>query len=271
MKHLLKKKSLLSIILILILMFTLCACSGSSPLAKDEDILVGYWESELKDLEDGTPLFSMTFNKDGTGVFDFMIEVNITDYSCEDGTLHMDFDNGNTLSFKYRFNDDKSAVYLYDDEYPDEYKFNRTDVSQAKDDTSTESNAESSDSEKESNSNKEGTGSNTDTNESAQNSTTDESDYTPFGYDENIIGYWETWEDDILYSVWFNKDGTGYLSLDSDYNIVSFCCVDGYIIADFDDDSSAEIPYRFNKDKTALYLTLSDGETKFDKGELGIG
>ena len=45
MKHLLKKKSLLSIILILILMFTLCACSGSSPLAKDEDILVGYWEN----------------------------------------------------------------------------------------------------------------------------------------------------------------------------------------------------------------------------------
>ena len=64
---------------------------------------------------------------------------------------------------------------------------------------------------------------------------------------------------------------SGYLSLDADYNIVSFCCVDGYIIADFDDDSSAEIPYRFNKDKTALYLTLSDRETKFDKGELGIG
>ena len=88
MKHLLKKKSLLSIILILILMFTLCACSGSSPLAKDEDILVGHWESELKDLEDGTPLFSMTFNKDGTGVFDFMIEVNITDY--QNNTFYID-------------------------------------------------------------------------------------------------------------------------------------------------------------------------------------
>lgn len=267
MKYFMKK----SLSILFLIINILVALSGCSSLQNDESALVGHWESAITGQSDGTPLFSMTFNKDGTGVFDFMLEVNITDYSCEDGTLHMDFDNGNTLSFKYRFNDDKSSIYLTDEGSMDEIKYNRADNSQSKDNASTESNIEESDSEKESSSNKEGTGSDTNTNESEQNSTTDESDYTPFGYDENIIGYWETWEDDILYSVWFNNDGTGYLSLDSDYNIVSFCCVDGYIIADFDDDSSAEIPYRFNKDKTSLYLTLSDGETKFDKGELGIG
>ena len=91
----------------------------------------------------------------------------------------------------------------------------------------------------------------------------------------DILGYWENSDGDVgnnyYYAVWFNDDGTGYLSLDEDYNIVSFCCVDGYIIAYLDDDSSVEIPYRYNKDKSSLYLTLSNGEMRFDKGELGIG
>lgn len=275
MKHLLKKKSLLSIILILILMFTLCACSGSSPLAKDEDILVGTWEylsyadynvytqRILEFTSDGTLISTSNYCYPTHGPYS---ESETFNYTCEDGVLYLE-QEGSSISTKeyYRFSEDKKSLYISDPLYDileTEEKYVKvdspTDLSSINGNNASDTETQNDNSDSESY-------------ESEQNSTTDESDYTPFGYDENIMGYWETWEDDILYAVWFNEDGTGYLSLDSDYNIVSFCCVDGYIIADFDDDSSAEIPYRFNKDKTALYLTLSDGETKFDKRELGIG
>ena len=270
MKHLLKKKSLFVLLLIV---SVLVIFSGCSSLQSDESTLVGHWESELKDPDDGTPLFSMTFNKDGTGMFDFFVDYSITDYACEDGTLHMDlkYDSASTtINFKYRFNKDKSAVYIYDDEYPDEYKFNRSEHSQTKDDTPTDSNSEINDSDDNSDSS-----SKNDKNSSTNGLTSDEPEYTPFGVDNDILGYWENSDGDVgnnyYYAVWFNDDGTGYLSLDEDYNIVSFCCVDGYIIAYLDDDSSVEIPYRYNKDKSSLYLTLSNGEMRFDKGELGIG
>lgn len=263
MKHLLKKKSLLSIILILILMFTLCACSGSSPLAKDEDILVGHWESELKDLEDGTPLFSMTFNKDGTGVFDFMIEVNITDYSCEDGTLHMDFDNGNTLSFKYRFNDDKSAVYLYDDEYPDEYKFNRLD----KDNASTESNTEKSDSEKTSNNDTKDTETQNDNSDSESYNNYD-SEYEDAQSEVNLLGTWESEEvlDDGLpaYSLVFNSDGScSFTDPDYVYELQGYYVEDTVLYLVDTDGGMLDVCFGFDTFYTNLYIeyTNVDGKT----------
>ena len=247
MKYLMKKKSLLPIILILVLAIILCACSGSSPLAKDEDALVGYWESAMKDQADGTPIFSMTFNKDGTGVFDFWGEFNITDYACEDGTLHMDFDNGAVIKFKYRFNDDKSSLYLMDDENSEEIKYNRADKSN--DDTSAKSNSENS---------------NSDSEQPDDNSTSEyyneyDSEYEDAQSALNLQGIWkseEVLEDGLpAYSLELNIDGaSSFVDPNYVYDLQDYYVENGTLYLVDTDGGILEIFFAFNSDYTELNI-----------------
>lgn len=255
MKHLLKKKSLFVLFLIVSM---LVIFSGCSSLQSDESALVGHWESVKTDPNNGTPLFSMTFNEDGTGVFDFILKVNITDYSCEDDTLHMDFDNGTTLSFKYRFNDDKSSLYLTDDESMDEIKYNRADNSQSDDGTSTDSNTKNN---------------NSDAETQNDNVTTDyydkyDSEYEDAQSEVNLLGTWESEEvlDDGLpaYSLVFNSDGScSFTDPDYVYELQGYYVEDTVLYLVDTDGGMLDVCFGFDTSYTNLYIeyTNVDGET----------
>lgn len=122
MKYLMKKKSLLSIILILGIIFTLCACSGSSHIAKDEDVLVGYWENLtytddnnysqeiLEFTNDGTLISTSNYCYDSLGNNSYSETCN---YTCEDGVLYLE-QEGSSISMKeyYRLSEDKNSLYI---------------------------------------------------------------------------------------------------------------------------------------------------------------
>ena len=260
MKHLLKKKSLFVLFLIVSM---LVIFSGCSSLQSDESALVGHWESVKTDPNNGTPLFSMTFNEDGTGVFDFILKVNITDYSCEDDTLHMDFDNGTTLSFKYRFNDDKSSLYLTDDESMDEIKYNRADNSQSDDGTSTDSNTKNNNSDTETQND----------NSDSESYNHYDSEYEDAQSEVNLLGTWESEEvlDDGLpaYSLELNTDGTGsFIDPDYVYELQDYYVVDTVLYLVDTDGDILEICFGFDTSYTNLYIEYTNDNGKTASADL---
>ena len=252
-------KKLLSVLLIFVLIFTFCSCSSTQ---SNENALIGCWETIITDSDGWFDRDSYEFNNDGTMIFSTQSKipnmnlVNLSEtynYTVEEDVLHVEPVENDTFSvdYYYRFNDDKTALYLKYGEDGVETKYKKVDAPTEYTDKKD---------------NKKSTNKNNDYDSDA--------DFTPIGYDENIIGDWECEsgdEENPYYSACFFDDETGTIFVDCDYVITGYCCVDNIIIADLEDGSSMEIPYRYNKNKTSLYLTLPDGEIKFDKAELGIG
>ena len=273
MKHLLKKKSLLSIILILILMFTLCACSGSSPLAKDEDILVGYWENLtyvdendfsqdiLEFTSDGTLISTTNYCYPSLGPGSYSETCN---YTCEDGVLYLE-QEGSSISLKeyYRLSEDKKSLYISETEdIIIEIKYVKVD---SPTDLSSINGNNASDTETQ----------NDNSDSETQNDNSDSESYNHYDseYEDaqselNLLGTWESEEvlDDGLpaYSLELNTDGTGsFIDPDYVYELQDYYVVDTVLYLVDTDGDILEICFGFDTSYTNLYIeyTNVDGKT----------
>lgn len=241
MKHLLKKKSLFVLFLIVSI---LVVFSGCSSLQSDESALVGTWGSELWSDDDGTYAFTFSFNSDGTGVIKLLEEINITKYYCEDGYLYMDVEQGVSINYKYRFNEDKSVLYLSEDGDSAEEKFIKI------------SNVDNQNDNQDSNSSN-----NTDND---LDSNQDENlNITPEEAESALIGTW--YSGDALtetlpfLELVFNKDGsvivTDNETPENSCKFTSYYC-DGDILylIDKDNELISDMRYDFEDDNTSLTL-----------------
>lgn len=272
MKHLLKKKSLLSIILILIIMFTLCACSGSSPLAKDEDILVGIWEHISYVDENNFSQEILEFTNDGTlistsnscySLFDsnsYHENSETYNYTCEDGVLYLE-PEGSSISTKeyYRFSEDKKSLYISDPLYDAmEEKYVKVD---SPTDLSSINGNNASDTE-------------------TQNDNSDSESYNHYDseYEDaqsavNLLGTWESEEvlDDGLpaYSLELNTDGTGsFIDPDYVYELQDYYVVDTVLYLVDTDGDILEICFGFDTSYTNLYIEYTNDNGKTASADL---
>ena len=271
MKHLLKKKSLLSIILILILMFTLCACSGSSPLAKDEDILVGTWEylsyadynvytqRILEFTSDGTLISTSNYCYPTHGPYSDSETFN---YTCEDGVLYLE-QEGSSISTKeyYRFSEDKKSLYISDPLYSimeTEEKYVKvdspTDLSSINGNNASDTKTQNDNSDSESYNHY-------------------DSEYEDAQSELNLLGTWESEEvlDDGLpaYSLELNTDGTGsFIDPDYVYELQDYYVVDTVLYLVDTDGDILEICFGFDTSYTNLYIEYTNDNGKTASADL---